>query len=270
LLKNTWQSNSKISEIIKSIPKMLKRMSKDYREKIFTYYGEYYLNEIYDMNEFLVNRELTFIKCDIEDDTLNSSGSSSERSMNDHPSERYIVITEVHILIFIPVQHLRNLAKLIFISELRELQSFKVVRESSDKAKEDSKTGVLLQWDNKENNFDNIIFMKEFVINEFKNVVRNKVKKLTDTFLYFQDDIYKPNESIWNPFRKHSEVNARRLLDIIKYKENLYANTHDKEIQDELILLYQRVIEVLSAGTSEEYVIYMKKLQELYDITSKI
>jgi hypothetical protein len=112
--------------------------------------------------------------------------------------------------------------------------------------------------------------MKDQTISDFKNVVRNKVKKLSDSFLYFQDDMYKPAESIWTPYNRHNEMNARRLIDIIKYKEGLYATTHDKEIQAELILMYQKIIEVLSAGTTDEYVIYMKKLQELYDITSKI
>jgi hypothetical protein len=111
--------------------------------------------------------------------------------------------------------------------------------------------------------------MNDLTINEFKMAVRNKVKKLSDTFLYYQDDMFKPAESVWTPFTRCNEINARRLLDIIKYKESIYANTHDKEIQGELILMYQKVIEVLSAGISDEYVIYMKKLQELCDITSK-
>jgi hypothetical protein len=186
------------------------------------------------------------------------------------PSERYIIVTEIHILIFLPVQHSRNLAKIIFISELRELQSFKVVRESTDRSKEDSKTGVVLQWELNENNFENILFMNDLTINEFKNAVRYKVKKLSDTFLYFQDDMFKPTESNWTPFNRHNEINASRLMDIIKYKEGIYTNTYDKEIQGELILMYQKVIEVLSAGISDEYVVYMKKLQELCDITSKI
>jgi hypothetical protein len=79
LLIHPWQSNSKVTDIIENIPKFLRRISRENKEKIFTYYGEYVINDIYDINEFLINAELQFFKCTIEDD---NNGYSSDRSGN--------------------------------------------------------------------------------------------------------------------------------------------------------------------------------------------
>ncbi len=219
---------------------------KDSCEKILTFYGDYNINEIYDINEFIMNREIYLFKCSVE--------------MNDIIEERYIIISDVYILIFIPVIHLKYYAKLIFISELNELQSFKVVKEISDN--ELPKTGVILEWENNNNSYTDVIIMDNDSISWFKTLIKHRVKKFTESFLYFTDDIQKPTSFTLTNVKP---FNLQRMNDFISYKEKCYEEGKNNEIKNDLLLLYQKMVEVLSGRTGEEYLVYMNKLKKILE-----
>jgi hypothetical protein len=240
LIGYQWQTNSKIAEVIKNMPLLIRRSIKDSKEKILTSYGEYGLNEIYDINEFLINMEIHLFKCTVEHEG--------------HPEERYIIVTDIYILIFIPVFHLKNYAKLIVMAELNEMHSLKIVKEMNEK--DEQKTGIILEWESTKH-FDDVIIMNSGHIHQFKDLIRRMVKRYNDSFIYFSEDLHK--HSTPNIIKS----NIKRLTDIIEYKEKCYLEDNNTELRSDLMLLYQRIIEVLSGGVGEEYMIYMIKLKKL-------
>jgi hypothetical protein len=184
--------------------------------------------------------EIHFFKCTVEHEGYNE--------------ERYIIITDIYILILVPVFHLKNYAKLICIAELNEMHSLKVVKEMNDK--EEQKSGIILEWES-EKLFNDVIIMNTSDINQFKELIRRRVKRYNDSFIYFSEDLHKhasPNVL---------KSNIKRLTDIIEFKEKCYDEEKTQELKNDLMLLYQRIIEVLSGGVGEEYIIYMNKLKKI-------
>ena len=100
----------------------------------FIYYGEYELNIIYNINEFLENSKL--IKFYRINQILNK-GKEIE--------EKYIIITQLYILIFKPQERDKTLAELKFIKKLKNV-SFNYKKKSFNK-KANSNTFILLIQD---------------------------------------------------------------------------------------------------------------------------
>ena len=99
-----------VNIILKKIPEFISRLLFYEENHILLYYGEYFINEIYNMNNFLMNKKLNFFKVM----TFNKDNSKFSES-----GIKYIVITDIYILFFDLIEDKpKNLGKLIFIGEI--------------------------------------------------------------------------------------------------------------------------------------------------------
>ena len=78
------------------------------------YYGEYLLDEIYDINDFLGSQTNEFFRVN-----LISKGNKFQK---------YIILTDIYFLLFDPVQDVFNFAKLIFYTDIRSFEKIKELK----------------------------------------------------------------------------------------------------------------------------------------------
>jgi hypothetical protein len=268
--------------IISNIPKFLKRIFDNFLNKTLVFYGDYYLDNIYDMNKFLINPKLNFYKMyqriiKVDEET----GVKTEKL-----KERYVILTELYFLLFNPVPNRKNMAKLIFWGDIRQIKrsvNFKILKNTLPLPE-----NLYLEW----RNYDNIsiTFDLFFIKSNMKHFLENcqkKIKKLKERFEIFQEDLCKPRNFILNPNGSedclisqinssfstthptaltYSFLNVDSLARVIKFKEHLLkkcGNEKNFTISKELLFLYQKIIEVLSSKDESTYEIYLKKLQTL-------
>lgn len=254
ILNHNWveESNlnsvaSGVEEIIEKIPNFVIRVLENTHNKILVYYGDYKIDMIYNINEFLANSELDFYKV----------YQLLKKVKGDHKvkKERYIFLTDVYFLLLDPVPSSKNLGKLLFWGDIRQIISCKG-------SSNDAET-IILEWKN-----DNKILISfEMIFNEglMKDFIENsnrKIIRLRDHYKIFQDDISKPSEE--EMFKnKGGDTNIDKLLLLIKFKEELLETQHSVNIIRELMTLYQKVIEILSVTNGGDFKIYLDKLHSM-------
>jgi hypothetical protein len=217
--------------------------------KILVYYGEYKIDEIYNMNDFTVNEYINFFKCFqiIEDD----KNKKKERIKK----ERYIILTDIYFLLFEPLEKKKNFGTLLFWGDIRQLANSKNEEILYEKEK---KNILMLEWKSGSEvkvSFD-IIFKD---IKEFEDISSQKIDKLTSKYNMFQDDIWKSDEEHIN----FNYSNKNYLINLISTKEKLLKTRKNIFLIDELITLYNKIIEILSENEDLLYKDYLIKLQNL-------
>lgn len=100
-----------IEDIVLGIPLFLENLKKNQEKKNFYYYGEYCLDEIYDINDFICGQTLEFYRV--------------KHIIQQKEFKRYIILNDVYFLLFDPVPDSNNYAKLVFISDILLLKSSK-------------------------------------------------------------------------------------------------------------------------------------------------
>ena len=110
-IKKEEEPFSIIEEVILGLTPFLEKVKKNEEEKNFFYYGEYLLDEIYDINGFFSSQKNEFFRVNqnIKGEKLN----------------KYIILTDVYILLFDPVPDVFNYAKLIFFADIMSLNDIK-------------------------------------------------------------------------------------------------------------------------------------------------
>ena len=94
------------------IPDFILRLINYEENKILVYYGKYYINEIYNINDFLKNKNIKIFKAI----TYKMDKESLKYS---ELNNKYIIITDIYILFFdLMDDKPKNLAKLIFVGEI--------------------------------------------------------------------------------------------------------------------------------------------------------
>ena len=150
-----------IEDIILGIPLFLENIKSNEEKKAFYYYGEYSLNDIYDINDFINEQNLYFFRV--------------KQIINKNEFKRYIILNDVYFLLFDPVPDSNNYAKLVFISDILLLKN----------SKEDKKEKLIdFEWNN---NKDEIIKMsfkfEENKFDEFISIKKYKIGKLINFYL---------------------------------------------------------------------------------------
>lgn len=111
VFENDWDKIEKIMEEIinKGIKNFLFCLKESIENNTFIYFGDYQLNEIYNINDFLENSNIiNFYRINHIYDT-----SIIE--------EKYIIITQLYFLIFIPRKNYQSFGKLVFNEKLRDI-----------------------------------------------------------------------------------------------------------------------------------------------------
>lgn len=204
------------------------------------YYGDYRIDDIYDLNDFLSNREVDFYK-------LQQTFKSGKKEVK---KNRYVVLTDIYFLLFDPVPDNMQYGKLLFWGDIRQLSSSKGTSEFSDH--------LILEWKSQEKSIVSFELVFSLVtVNEFLEVAARKINKLKDSYNIFHDELTKSN----NDSRKGYDYD--KLVLLIQFKEDLYSKQNSINTVRELMSLYQNVIEILSERGDENYMTYLQKLKVL-------
>jgi hypothetical protein len=217
----------------------------------------------------LLNRENQIFKVEIEIE----NSVSSTKELNTKREIRYIIVTDIFILIFTPCQLKccdKSKAKLSFVGELREIDSFKHMKVFTSEKEKETKNlvGIKIKWDGFSRLFENTIILDYYDSKKFIDSVNTRRKLLIENFSMFQEDMNVINNMIYNNAKIDDD--ERKLREMIEYKESLLNEDYsNKETFNELMMLYQKIIECLSAKNNEEYLGYIVKLQKLLDTADK-
>ena len=110
--------------IITKIPEFIKKIVFYEESKIFMYFGKYYLNEIYNINDFISNKNLFFYKV-----------MEYKKDIKDYIqlNIKYIIVSDFHVLFFDLFEDKpKNICKLIFIGEIYKINSFERLEENNN------------------------------------------------------------------------------------------------------------------------------------------
>ena len=157
-----------IDDIISGIPLLLKTIKKNEEKKIFYYYGEYSLDEIYDINDFFSDENLKLYR--------------THQIIKKNEFKKYIILNDVYFLLFDPLPDSNNYAKLVFMSDILLLYNCEV---------EEKEKIIHFKWNNNKNEtikmsfkfedkfFNEFILIKNFKIN---NLISNYDIKVNDNY----------------------------------------------------------------------------------------
>ena len=227
-----------LEEIISNIPKFLNRLIENTSNKILVYYGDYNIDSIYDMNDFLTNQDIDFYRVD-------------QLVKKDRKKERYVFLSDVYFLFFDPVPSGKNLGKLLFWGDLRQIQI------------KTDELGLFLEWKSKDKLIGFSVEFKSKNKENFKEKCLRKAQRLQEQYKIFQDDISKPaEEEIVSKMQDMNLNDLNKLVLLVKYKEDLLEKSHSMNLVRELMSLYQKIIEIQSAK-GEDFKEYLQKLHKM-------
>ena len=155
---NNDDYSSTIEDIIFGIPLLIKKVKQNEEKKILDYQGEYTLDEIYEINDFLGGK--------VEFFRVNQIIKNTE-------VERYIILTDVYFLLLDPAPNSKNLCKLIFYGDIINLMN---TQENLDQKY------ITIIFDNNEKiGNEKVTFIFKFIkkLNEFKEIRERKLKTMT-------------------------------------------------------------------------------------------
>lgn len=268
ILGKEWNPSNRLEELIELIPQFCERVFENTTNKYLVYYGDYKIDEVYDVNHFLCNSELQFFKC------VQFLKSRNTNNSYLHKKERYIVLSDVYFLLFDPAPNFKNMAKLIFWGDIRYLTITK-----TDNYHENEKAhSYVLEWINENSKiisfevlFFNSLVNQNFMLNpiqDFIDAVEKKANKLKENFRAFLEDFYKPIDLI---FKSPSSLD--NLNSFIKYNENKFSLYKSSFLANYLLMLYKIVhsyFKKIDEATAKNYEKKIMSLQITRDLDNKI
>lgn len=160
-----------IDDIISGIPLFLQNIKKNEENKIFYYYGEYFLDEIYDINDYLSDENLKLYR--------------TSQIVKKNEFKRFIILNDVYFLLFDPLPDSNNYAKLVFMSDILLL---------NDAKKDENGKIVHFEWKNNKNEDIKMTFkFEEKFFNEFLSTKHSKINKLLSHYDMNSNNNYNTN-----------------------------------------------------------------------------
>ena len=152
-----------VEEIILGFKNFLEKIKKNEEENKFYYYGEYILNEIYDINSFFSSQKNEFYRVN--------------QIIKEKKYKKYIVLNDVYFLLFDPVPDVSNYAKLIFFCDIMLLDDIKETKNENiiylniniNKNNENNKNSEIKLCFEFEKKFDEFLKGKNTKINKLKS-----------------------------------------------------------------------------------------------------
>jgi len=166
-----------LEDIILGLKPFLEEIKKNEEKNKFVYYGDYILDEIYDINDFFSSQKNEFFR--------------ANQIMKENKIKKYIILNDVYFLLFDPVPDVFNYAKLIFFCDIMILND---INENNNEKK------IYLEIkDEKNNKNDNIKLCFEFdqKFNEFLKGKNDRINKLKNKYklTISKNDINEINEA---------------------------------------------------------------------------
>ena len=166
-----------LEDIILGLKPFLEEIKKNEEKNKFVYYGDYILDEIYDINDFFSSQKNEFFR--------------ANQIIKENKIKKYIILSDVYFLLFDPVPDVFNYAKLIFFCDIMILNN---INENNNEKK------IYLEIkDEKNNKNDNIKLCFEFdqKFNEFLKGKNDRINKLKNKYklTISKNDINEINEA---------------------------------------------------------------------------
>ena len=174
--KHNQDHVTSIEEIVTKIPKLLEKILENNYNKILVYYGEYNLNDIYEMNDFLVNNDNEFYR--VVHHTKKQT-------------QRYVVLTGICFLLFDPSPDTKNMGKMLYVGRLLHLKKkiYSQVKNEENK--------MVLEFKEGENvRKVEIAFENRNIGDRFFANVERRIKRLKDRYnTFYEGNDYCQSES---------------------------------------------------------------------------
>ena len=137
-----------IDDIIKGIKNFIITLEENMEIKVLIYYGDYTINHVYFMNDFLLNKSnIIFFRIhDINNGFYNIDNNNNKNDINltntlknKTANLKYIIITELFFLIFEPLEENKSYGKLIQIYHLKDIN---IIIKNNSEDKEDNSLNI--------------------------------------------------------------------------------------------------------------------------------
>jgi len=228
--------------IITKIPEFIKKIVFYEESKIFMYFGKYYLNEIYNINDFISNKNLFFYKV-----------MEYKKDIKDYIqlNIKYIIVSDFHVLFFDLFEDKpKNICKLIFIGEIYKINSFERLEENNNvinnnENKNNYSDKIYIDWILDDNKKTTVQFIFS-VINDNNNNNKENIPDFIDIVNKKQSFIgikYKLIIKDYNEYNNQYELNELiKLAKILEKKEKILGS--NDMLQNEMNKIYQKIIDI--------------------------
>ena len=275
---NNNSINILVNLILIRIPNFILRLLYYEEKKILIYYGKYYINEIYNINNFIINKNIKLFK-------VMTYNKDKENYIEQNI--KYIIITDIYILFFDIIEDKpKNLGKLIFIGEI--FQNNNIERLDIDinsNIKEQNNIfnfethKIYIDWIINEKNYSFIFsIINEINVIEKKNLIKNNYSYNNDEIVDFMDIVNKKQNFISTQYKLViNDYNQFESLNSLIESQESYSN----KILNDLIQLSkfleksQKKVNIKNENENEKINdLYNKEIYKIYnkvvDISTKI
>ena len=245
--------------IIIKIPEFVKKIFFYEHSKCLIYYGKYYLNEVYNINDFIWNKNIYFYK--VMTYELIKNKEYNELNM------KYIIISDFHVLFFDLIENCpKNICKLFFIGNIYNINSFERLDKDKNEIVNDdeiniSNNKIYIDWlsdDIKEIKFIfNVLYDKNNQENipDFIDIVNKKQSFIRINYKLIMKD--------YNEYNKEEELND--IINLSNYLEKKEKFLNKQEIyKKELNKIYQKIIDISTSYDKKEISVeYKEKMEKI-------
>ena len=234
-----WKQKHTVNDLISGLLNFADIIIFQADNKLFPNIGEYHYNSyIYDLNDFLLNKNNIFFRV--------YYFSNKENSADLNKNERYMLITKNTIIFFANSnEKLKNLCIIEFKFELtwiNELKSYPV-------KKYPDYTFFEFIWNNHSNYLHKFVFgtkNEKGVVSKIKDCVIDRKRFLLDNYKYFE---------------KFNDNDVETLEKIIYIKEKYLEMTFSRNLYYQVHKIYRNIINIFNSMNDEGYKKYVDKLQ---------
>lgn len=240
-----------LEEVIIQIPSFLKRIYENIQNRTLVYYGKLVENKEYLINDFIENNQIQFYN-------VMHYTSTHEKV------QRYIILTDIYFLLFHPLETEKSKGILIMKEDLRDIKDCSGRRLHKTKKKD----SMIITFEN--GTVLDIMFVNKPLQN-FADCYEKRIKWMNNRYDVFQYEDYS-EDSGGTTYNSKDLDNEKKLIELIKYKENIYNSKEEKSIflVKDLIHLYEKIIEILSAKDNEDFIGYLDKMKKMLKDEDKL
>ena len=271
--------------MIAGIQNFLRVVKESIEIKHFIYFGEYEFRHVYQINDFLKNKNKFYRIIEIDD--------------NNRENELFIIFTKLYFMIFEPLEDDKNLIKLIFLKELNEIDfnynknedNHSLILNLSETDYKKNLEFVLIDRKHillktrKNFEFDNEKNDREY---DYSNLIKEWFTYQNNNIILFKNykSIIKDYRMIFNEYREHMNLlelvtgknlnfdECDKLIDfyeqLLEYYEsqnNINKDNNNKERQIKLVSNLMYLCSELinfNKSQSDRYLVTMKKYMNSY------
>lgn len=258
ILGQEWMTDNTLFEIIEKIPDFCERIVENNNQKYMVDYGDYKIDEVYDINNFLMNNELCLFK------SYQLIIPKASILKNKLKKDRYIVLTDIYFMLFDPAPNYKNMAKLLFWGDIRQTN----ITKTEYFSEEEKAYSYNIRWKHEGApviDFE-VIFMNYFTNNnlvfnpvqDFIEILNKKISKLKENFKIFHEDYNKPLVHILNKGNP-----LENLISLIKYNESQMILYKTDFLINNLNYLYKKINFYLKSVNDPLADVYQKKIKNI-------